>query len=106
MNSNSYFNMNKVIATHNLSFPPDMIHHICSYLFYTVEETIAQQKEKYKPIFKQIHSIQRQTMVMRTTTNGTEYYHSRVYLYYDKKTIRINRNGEYGKYIHSEYKLN
>ena len=89
--------MNKLIATHNLVMPSDMIQHICSYLFCTFD--IAQQKEKYKPIFKQIQSIQRQSMVMRTTTNGTDYYHSRVYLYYDKKTIRINRNGEYGKYI-------
>jgi len=82
--------MNKVIAVHNLSLPPDMIHHICSYLFSNVEELITKQKEKYKPIFKQIQSIQRQMLVIRTTINGTLYYHRRVCLYYDKKTIRIN----------------
>jgi hypothetical protein len=96
--------MNKVIAAYNLCLPPDMINHICSYVFCTMDESIAQQKEKYKPVFKQIQSMQRQTMVMQTIMNDIDYYHSRVYLYYDKKTLRMNRNGEYGKYLHSEYR--
>ena len=96
--------MNKAIAAHNLLLPSDMINHICSYIFCTIEESITQQKEKYKPIFKQIQFMQRQTMKIRTPYNNIDYYYSRVYLYYDKKTLRINRNGEYGKYIHSEYR--
>ena len=97
--------MNKVISVRNLSLPLDMIDVICSYAFYTTDQFIAQQKEKYKLIFKQIRLIDRQTIVVRTTTNCIDYYHSRINLYYDKKTLRMNRNGEYGKYIHSEYKI-
>lgn len=50
--------MNKAIAAHNLLLPSDMINHICSFLFYTKEESRKRNKQKYTRVIREIKRIQ------------------------------------------------
>ena len=50
--------MNQSITLHNLLLPQDTIDHICSFLFYTTEESKKRNKQKYTRVirdFKRVH---------------------------------------------------
>lgn len=49
--------MNQSVALYNLPLATDIIHHVCSFLYYTEQESIQRNKQKYKRVLRDFKRI-------------------------------------------------
>ena len=88
--------MNKSIVVLQLPLFRDTIDHICSFLFYTVAQSIEKRKQQFKFVFQQIQTAIRYSIKSHSLFQDFFMYHTQIH--YDHKIIHFNMCGECGKY--------
>jgi hypothetical protein len=74
----------------------DTIDHICSFLFYTVTQSIDKTKQKYNFVFQQLKKIIRYSIKSHSIFHHFYMYH--IQIHYGNKQLHFNMCGECGKY--------
>jgi hypothetical protein len=97
--------MEKVLIIHKIQLPQEVIHYICSYSFYTLEQCIEQNKKKHTKVLKDIKDDVRINNVPLYTLKGSIMYC--IYIEFpvrEHKVIYANLCGRCNNFIHLKRK--
>jgi hypothetical protein len=97
--------MEKIMIIHKMNIPKEVIDYICSFVFYTLEQCIEQNKKKQKKLLKDIKEDVRINNVPLYTSSGSVMYC--VYMEFplrERKVIYANLCGNCNDFIHLKRK--
>ena len=97
--------MEKIVLVNNLSLPQELIDHIFSFGFYTLDQCIEQNKKKHKKVLKDIKDDVRINNVPLYTPAGSIMYF--IYIEFpirQRKVIYANLCGDCNNFIHLKRK--
>lgn len=91
--------MNKSIVVKQLKLPEDTIDHICSFIFYTLDKCIQNNKKKYKNTLLDIQQDVRITHVPMHSSTYKTYFMIIEFPVREHKVIYTNICGTCGNFI-------
>jgi hypothetical protein len=91
--------MNKSVVVHQLQLPQDAIEHICRFIFYTVEECIEKNKNKFKKVLLDVKNDVRIEHVPFYSGNNVMYFMTFQFPIRHHKVIYTNLCGTCGNFI-------
>jgi hypothetical protein len=93
--------MERSHLVHMLKLPIDTIDCICSFLFYTLQQSIERNKKKYKKLFNDIQQIEISHIKMYYRLGGSFMYFMIIqYPIKEHKVVYTNLCNDCGNFIH------